>query len=216
MSPSAPPLKTRILMTDATPLITLSRADSLDVLFYADLPLFIPDGVFHEATIANTRAGEAAIDAARTLAWQQANAHRVHIVATQTFGQWTQTGQPKLGMGERCASEVVTTLPLAPNERVLMLFQDNGAMRVLSGHDQVIPISTMDYLLALEGEQRIQSAAAIMDEALSPTHVPNRRTFALALSAEEQAAIKATLDQARPIGEIMRRKPGDPAGGGTP
>ena len=40
----------RIVVVDAAPLITLAAAGSLDYLLYPNLPVLIPDAVFHEAT----------------------------------------------------------------------------------------------------------------------------------------------------------------------
>jgi hypothetical protein len=37
----------RLIVTDAPPLITLAAAKSLDYLLYPELPVLIPDAVFH-------------------------------------------------------------------------------------------------------------------------------------------------------------------------
>jgi predicted nucleic acid-binding protein len=214
MAQANAPLHARLIVSDTSPLITLALADSLDLLFYADLPLYIPDGVFHEAT----RAAHMA-DAVAILAWQAQNAHRVHLVSTTIFYQYQQTGLPKRGMGELAAVEVVAQSNLAPDERALVLFEDDAATTIIAAPTTIIPISTRDYLDALEATQRIQSADAIFAEARKHATNPQARSSKAFLPdqpSEHQRAVMAALASARPIGEIMRPKPGDPPSGGTP
>ena len=45
-------LEVAIIVTDVPPLITLAAAQSLDYLLYPQLPVIVPDAVFHEATFA--------------------------------------------------------------------------------------------------------------------------------------------------------------------
>ena len=47
----------RLIVTDAPPLITLTVAKSLDYLLYPELPVIVPDAVFHEATAAAGKLG---------------------------------------------------------------------------------------------------------------------------------------------------------------
>jgi hypothetical protein len=46
-------LDTRILVTDAAPLISLAAGGALDYPLYPGVPAMIPDAVFHEATAAS-------------------------------------------------------------------------------------------------------------------------------------------------------------------
>ena len=50
-------LDVRLIVTDASPLIRLSAAGTLDYLLYAAAPVLIPDAVFHEATAASDKLG---------------------------------------------------------------------------------------------------------------------------------------------------------------
>lgn len=40
-------LKSKLIVTDTGPLITLAAADSLDYLLYPDAPVYIPDAVLY-------------------------------------------------------------------------------------------------------------------------------------------------------------------------
>lgn len=54
-------LEIRLVVVDAAPLITLAAAKSLDYLLYPELPVVVPDAVFHEATAAANKLGAQAI-----------------------------------------------------------------------------------------------------------------------------------------------------------
>lgn len=47
----------RIIVTDAAPLITLAVGQHLDYLLYPNLPILIPDAVFHKATASAGKLG---------------------------------------------------------------------------------------------------------------------------------------------------------------
>jgi hypothetical protein len=63
----------RLVVTDAPLLITLAVAKSLDYLLYPELPVLIPDAVFHEATAAAGKLG-----AQEILDW-----YRTHMAAVR-------------------------------------------------------------------------------------------------------------------------------------
>jgi hypothetical protein len=54
-------LDIRLVVVDAAPLITLAAAQSLDYLLYPELPVIVPDAVFHEATAGANKLGAQAI-----------------------------------------------------------------------------------------------------------------------------------------------------------
>jgi hypothetical protein len=60
-----------LIVTDVPPLITLAAAQSLDYLLYPELPVIIPDAVFHEATYAAGKPG-----AQEILEWYRARTDR--------------------------------------------------------------------------------------------------------------------------------------------
>jgi hypothetical protein len=70
----------KLIIMDAAPLITLAAAKSLDYLLYPDLPVLIPDAVFHEATAAATKLG-----AQEIIDWYRAHINVVRIEPTEIF-----------------------------------------------------------------------------------------------------------------------------------
>lgn len=68
----AMPIEVAIIVTDSPPLITLAVAQSLDYLLYPDLPVIIPNAVFHKATSAAGKLGAQAI-----LDWYRAHTDQV-------------------------------------------------------------------------------------------------------------------------------------------
>ena len=171
-------LDVRIIVTDAAPLITLAAARSLDYLLYADRPVLIPDAVFHEATAASDKLG-----AQEILDWYRSHIDQVRIEPTGVFQREmtlvSLSGQRiARDLGERAALEVVrqTHFLNDPDDRALLLSDDRDAGRlVIVDPQKIILLTTWEYLRELEGEQRIQSADAVMEAARAvgrhpPTH----------------------------------------------
>ena len=101
------PVEIRLIVVDAAPLITLAAANSLDYLFYPDLPVVIPDAVFHEAT-----AGASKLGAQVIIDWYRTNRGKVTIEPTEAFDAEQllseQAGyRPTRDLGERAAIEIV-------------------------------------------------------------------------------------------------------------
>lgn len=106
----------RMVVTDAVPLITLAVARSLDYLLYPELPVLIPDAVFHEATAAAGKLG-----AQEIIDW-----YRVRIEPTEIFQREMsflelQGRRLARDVGERAALELIRAYPLRPDERAPLL-----------------------------------------------------------------------------------------------
>ena len=150
-----------LILVDAAPLITLAAAQSLDYLLYPDLPIVIPDAVFHEATASAGKVG-----AQEIIDWYRANT--VRIEPTEIFQRETkllelQGGRLARDLGERAALELVRVHPLGPEERALLLSDDRDAERLsITEPRRLILLTTWDFLRQLELAQRIQSADAVM------------------------------------------------------
>lgn len=67
----------KLIVTDAAPLITLAAAQSLDYLLYPELPVLIPDAVFHQSTAAAGKLG-----AQEIIDWYRAHMDVVRIEST--------------------------------------------------------------------------------------------------------------------------------------
>jgi hypothetical protein len=159
------PIEVAIIVTDVPPLITLAAAQSLDYLLYPELPVIIPDAVFHEATAAAGKLG-----AQEILDWYRVHAEQVRVEPTAIFGEEmllreTIPGRkPARDVGERAAIEIIRNYPLADNARALLLSDDRDAERLLVFEpEKAILLTTWDYLRQLEEAQRIQSADAVLE-----------------------------------------------------
>jgi hypothetical protein len=90
-----------LLVTDASPLITLAAADALDCLTLTCLPITIPDMVYFEVT-----ADIARIGASDVVNWAKQNETRVRIAPTTVFAEFQtlRSVDPKIrsrGRGEQ-------------------------------------------------------------------------------------------------------------------
>lgn len=174
-------LRARLIVMDTGPLITLAAADSLDFLLYPGVPVCIPDAVLYEATQDALALGAAAI-----LDWAQANFDTVRILSTQTFFNFVQQREDNPGwrekdLGERAAIEAVhDAVHLAPGERALLMTEDDRALRrvlVIEAEltRRLIPITTRDFVTALEAARRIQSADEVYRRAEDAGRLAARR-----------------------------------------
>lgn len=158
-----------LIVTDASPLITLGAASALDCLLAPGVPVFIPDMVYTEVThdMARLGAGEIAT-------WIRAHEGQVQIVPTEVYAEFEalRTINPTTRFqdrGERAALEVLNYKTAAdPELQAMLLFEDSdirrrGFVRLLP--ERVTAISTGDFLHELEEAGRIQSADHILDEA---------------------------------------------------
>ena len=158
-----------LIVTDASPLITLAAADALDCLIIPDLRVVIPDMVYTEVTRDLARLGAAGV-----VAWVRAHHGQVEIAPTEVFAEFQalQTVQPDIrsrGRGEQAALEVLTAeIAADPDLHALLLFEDNDVrsrsfVRILP--ERVMAISTGELLAELEAAGRIQSSDHVLDEA---------------------------------------------------
>lgn len=171
-------LDIRLVVTDAAPLVTLAAAQSLDYLLYSDLPVIIPDAVFHEATAAAGKLG-----AQEIIDWYRANAAKVRIEPTEIF-QKEMSLLPRTGqrlsrdLGGRAALEVIRYSHLLEDadDRALLLSDDRDVERLMViDPERLILMTTWDYLRQLEEAHRIQSADAVMERVREAGRAPPRR-----------------------------------------
>jgi hypothetical protein len=158
-----------LIVTDASPLITLGAAGALDCLLLPDVPVFIPDMVYTEVThdMARLGAGEVA-------EWIRAHAEQVQIATTKEYTEFEalRTIDPNTRFrdrGERSALEVLNyKAAVDPELQAVLLFEDGDVRQrsfLISLPARVSAISTGDFLRELEEAGRIQSADHILDEA---------------------------------------------------
>ncbi len=187
----------KLIVTDAAPLITLAAAQSLDYLLYPELPVLIPDAVFHEATAAAGKLG-----AQEIIDWYRAHMDAIRIEPTEIFQRETslleaQGGHLARDLGERAALELVRAYPLQPQERALLLSDDRDAERLsIVDPDRLILLTTWDYLRQLEEAQRIQSADAVMEAVREAGRNPSKRDLWSGHDPEIRDAVKSILTRA--------------------
>jgi hypothetical protein len=169
-------LPVKVVIVDASPLITLAAADALDYLFHFHAPVIIPDAVFHEAT---TSAGK--LGAAEILDWAWMHSARVSVMPTQAFHTEMELreNQPRRlsrDLGEWAAIEIIRhSGTVDPNEPVVFLSDDKEVARMIV-NDPVLTLllSTWDFLVLLEETARIQSADAVRNAVIAKGRNPPR------------------------------------------
>ncbi len=158
-----------LIVTDASPLITLAAADALDCLTIPGWRVVIPDMVYAEVTRDLARLGAASV-----VHWVRAHQDQVTIAPTEVYTEFValQTLQPDIrsrGRGEQAALETLKAeITADPELQALLLVEDNDVRRrgfVRALPDRVMAISTGELLAELEAAGRIQSADHVLDEA---------------------------------------------------
>lgn len=158
-----------LIVTDASPRITLGAAGALDCLLLPGVPVFVADMVYTEVThdMAKLGAGEVAERI-------RAHAEQVQIVTTKEYTEFEvlRTIDPNTRFrdrGERAALEVLNYKAAAdPELQAILLFEDGDVRQrsfLIALPERVSAISTGDFLHELGATGRIQSADHILDEA---------------------------------------------------
>lgn len=158
-----------LIVTDASPLITLAAADALECLTMPNLPVIIPDMVYVEVTQDLSKTGAADI-----VRWTRRHHGQVEIVATDVFAEFQviRAVDPKArskGRGEQAALEVLNNaIDENPEIEAVLLFEDNDVKKrrfVRGLPERVTALSTGDLLYELEAAGWIQSSDHILDVA---------------------------------------------------
>lgn len=158
-----------LIVTDASPLITLAAADALDCLTMANVPVVIPDMVYFEVTQDLAKLG-----AEETIDWMRRNRAMVEIVPTQVFAEFQALKQinpatRSRGRGEAAAQEVLNAaLNEDPALQAILFYEDTNVGR--STFLRTIPVgvtalTTGDLLYELEAAGKIQSKDRVLDAA---------------------------------------------------
>lgn len=156
-----------LLVTDASPLITLAAADALECLTMPGLRVVIPDMVYFEVTQDLAKTGAEGI-----VQWARRHQGQVEIVVTSVFAEFQtlRAANEKVrskGRGEQSALEVLNAeIDKDPNLEALLLFEDNDVRTrrfVRALPERVMALSTGDLLHELEAAGLIQSTDRILD-----------------------------------------------------
>ena len=164
-----------MIVTDTSPLITLSLADHLHVLAMPRIRIIVPDALFVEATRV-----EGAPGASRLVEWAASHDALVSIRPTETGVDQIErlrTGRSIRGMGETAALEVLEdTSKRHPERGLFLLFED----RDLAKRSIILPpgcfaVATGDWLRVLERTGLIQSADHVLDLAAAEGRTVERQ-----------------------------------------
>lgn len=158
-----------LLVTDASPLITLAAADALECLTMPGLRVLIPDMVYFEVTQDLARTG--AEDIVR---WARRHPGQVEVILTSVFAEFqvvraADERTRSKGRGEQSALEVLNAeIDRDPDLEAVLLYEDNDVRtrRFVRGlPERVTALSTGDLLHELEAAGLIQSSDRILDTA---------------------------------------------------
>ena len=158
-----------LLVTDASPLITLPAAEALECLTMPGLRVLIPDMVYFEVTSDLARTGAEDI-----VQWARRHHGQVEIVVTSVFAEFqvlraADDRTRSKGRGELSALEVLNVeIDQDPDLEAILLFEDNDIRKrrfVRGLPERVTSLSTGDLLHELEVAGRIQSRDHILDVA---------------------------------------------------
>jgi hypothetical protein len=196
------PRDLKLFVVDTGPLITLAAARSLDYVLYVNADVVIPDAVLYEATHDAARLGAQDI-----IDWAKAHRPSIEIAPTKVYEAFDAARatipnfrQPDLG--ERAAVEVIEEPDrLVGDERGILLCEETTVLKrvVVRDRDRIVEISTLDFLMLLESEQRIQSAEAVFELARQAGRLASR---AQKLGGHDEATSEAIrqLVQRREVG----------------
>jgi hypothetical protein len=161
------PRRLGLIVTDASPLITLAAGDALECLTMPGVPVIIPDMVYFEVAQDYAKLGSEAI-----VEWARRHRRQVEIVPTTTFTEFqtlrvTNPRTRSRGRGERAALEVLNAaIAEEPEIEAILLYEDNDIRRrrfVRALPERVTALATCDLLHELEAAGRIQSSDHILD-----------------------------------------------------
>jgi hypothetical protein len=156
-----------LIVTDASPLITLAAADSLECLTMPNLHVIIPDMVYFEVTQDLAKTG-----AEDVVQWARKHQGQVEIAPTSVFSEFqiirlADSRARSNGRGEQSALEVLdAAINQNPKLEAILLFEDNDIRTrryMLALPERVTAISTGDLLYELEFAGYIQSSDYILD-----------------------------------------------------
>jgi hypothetical protein len=170
--------RTVLVIPDSGPLISLSVANRLDLLFKLDMPIYVVDQVFYECTKDLTKIGAQTI-----LEFVTNHPGVVHLEETfvgraakqeMTMGSTTK----HRGLGEAAIAEFLANLDdkITSTAPVLVLFEDSDIRRINAFvQGNVHLLSTRALLIGMEECGIITSAEEVWQTILNAGRVPSAK-----------------------------------------
>ncbi len=158
-----------LIVTDASPSITLAAGETLECLTMPGVPVIIPDMVYAEVTEDLAKLG-----ADQVVQWARRHRGQVEIAPTSVFAEYqalraTNPRTRSRGRGEQAALEVLNAAIADDPDVEAVLFYEDADVRkrrfVRGLPERVMALSTGDLLRELEAAGHIQSADRVLDVA---------------------------------------------------
>jgi predicted nucleic acid-binding protein len=158
-----------LIVTDASPLITLAVAGELDVLFLPHVRVIVPDMVRFEVARHADKAG-----AQETMLWIKEHEGKDLVIGkTQEYEEFKilYKHDPKTktrNRGEQAAAEILAAELKNDLEAAILLFEDSDIKKanfLVRLPDNVLVMSTSTYLDGLQRAKLISSADNILNKA---------------------------------------------------
>jgi len=163
-------MKISLIVTDASPLITLAIAESLDTLLMLDVRVIIPDMVNFEVTKHIDKPGSKEL-----LNWIKLHQfNEVFIGSTEVFSEYImlQKIDPLVksrNRGEQAAAEILKSEIDNKTEAAILLFEDSDIKKanfLVRLPSNVLIMSTSTFLEGLQQRKLIVSADKVLQRAV--------------------------------------------------
>lgn len=164
-------MKISLIVTDASPLITLAVADALDLLLLPGVRVIIPDMVKYEVTRHIDKPGARAL-----LEWiREKEFNQVFVGSTELYEEFVllQEINPSIktkNRGEQAAAEILERELSHGIDAAILLFEDSDIRKanfLIRVPDNVLVMSTSTYLDGLQQKNLIASANAVLEKAVA-------------------------------------------------
>ena len=164
-------MKISLIVTDASPLITLAVADALDTLLMPEVKVIIPDMVNFEVIRHINKPGSREL-----LNWVSLHQFReVFVGSTETFNEFTILHEinPSVktkNRGEQAAAEILERELENGVDAAIFLFEDSDIKKanfLVRLPDNVLVMSTSTFLDGLQQRNLIDSANEILQKAVT-------------------------------------------------
>ncbi len=158
-----------LIVTDSGPLITLGVAQALDALLAPGLPVVVPDMVRFEVIRDLSKPG-----AQEVADWIRSHeGTSLRVASTEVFEEFQLLSAVKpstktAGRGEQAAAEVLGKELANKDHGAILLFEDSDVRRqnfLVRLPDEVLVISTSEFLFGLESQELVSSALEILERA---------------------------------------------------
>lgn len=192
-----------IIVTDSSPLITLAIAGELDVLLLPKLRVLVPDMVRFEVIRYPDKPGSKEV-----LEWLRINsvAQKVFIESTEIFEDFLilQKAKPDHKIkdsGESAAAEVLNNVLQNKDFGAILIFEDSAVKKpnyLRRLPNEVVVVSTSEFLHGLQANNLIESADKILDKAVGLRGEQLRERHINLLEADEGKVVESWNKRMKP------------------